>query len=97
MNRNDKYLGVVHDGKFQQLLPVPGPGDRTRFTGIQVQQAVTPERGELELSTYEGSAIMIHGHDHGKWVFSAEVFDEAGSILTAMVQEMFGGSASSSD
>jgi hypothetical protein len=33
---------------------------------------------------------MIRGHDGGGWIYSAEVIDEAGSILTAVVQRVFG-------
>jgi hypothetical protein len=97
MNGSDQFLGIVQDGKFQRLQPAPGSGGPARFTSIQPQQAVAPESGELDLTQHEGRAIMIRGHEQGEWVFSAEVVEEAGPILTAVVQELFGGKESWDD
>lgn len=87
MNDANKYLGIVQDGKFQQLIPT---GGSARFTSIQPQESVPPEGGELDLAQYEGSAVMLRGHDQGGWVYSAEVVDKAGPILTTMVRVVLG-------
>lgn len=86
----EQTLGIVQDGQFHVLAPKPVPGVRVRLTAIRMQEAIAPEAGELGLARYEGSAIMIHGRDAGGWVYSAAVVDEAGPILTAVVQEVFG-------
>jgi hypothetical protein len=52
--------------------------------------SVPPETAELDLSVYEGKAIMVHGHDGGGWIYSAMVIDQAGPILTAVVRKVFG-------
>jgi hypothetical protein len=87
---SEHFLGVVTNGKFQQLMPDPDSTAGKRFTSIEPQQSVLPKDRELKFDEYEGSAIMIQGHDHGDWVYSAEVIDKAGPILTAVVQRIFG-------
>ena len=81
------FIGVVENGKLRVLLPRPVD---VRFTGIQMQQAVSPETGELNLSEYEGCAIAIRGHDGGGWVYSARVTDKGGPIVTALVRQASG-------
>jgi hypothetical protein len=44
----------------------------------------------LDISPYEGNAIVVRGYDSGGWIYSAEVIDEAGPILTAVVLRVFG-------
>jgi hypothetical protein len=87
MNGNNHVLGIVQDGSFQPLAP---RGLSARLTTIQMQAAMPPESGELDLAEYEGKAIMVRGHDGGGWIYSAEVIDQAGPILTAVVQRVFG-------
>ena len=86
MNGNDLFLGIVQDGKFHSLSPKTASD---RLTNIQMQEARSPESGELDMTEYEGSAIMVRGHDGGGWIYSAEIVDKAGPILTAVVREVF--------
>jgi hypothetical protein len=58
-----------------------------------MQEAMPPEARELNLAEYEGQAIMVCGHDGGGWIYSAEIIDVAGPILTAVVQQVFGETA----
>lgn len=55
-----------------------------------MQESVPPETEELNLTEYEGKAIMARGHNSGGWIYSAEVIDQADPILTAVVQQVFG-------
>ena len=89
MNANGAFLGIVHEGQFHMLDPKPAGDIPTRLTTIQMQAAVPPESGELDLGTYEGKAIMVYGHDGGGWIYSAVVIDQAGPILTAVVRKVF--------
>jgi hypothetical protein len=90
MNGNDQFLGVVQDGAFELLAPYHAPGGSARLTAIPMQASVPPETAELDLSAYEGKAVMVRGHDGGGWIYSAAVIDQAGPILTAVVREVFG-------
>lgn len=91
MNGNDQFLGIVQNREFKLLVPDPGPiSVPIRLTGISMQEPVPPESRELDLAEYEGKAIMVRGHDGGGWIYSAVVIDQAGPILTAVVQKVFG-------
>lgn len=81
----------MENGEYALLAPSPGPIDvPIRLTGISMQESVPPESEELDLTEYEGKAIMVRGHSSGGWIYSAAVIDQAGPILTAVVQQMFG-------
>jgi hypothetical protein len=90
MNGNDQFLGIVQNGVFELLAPRRAPGGSVRLTSIPMQAAVSPESAELNLRVYDGKAIMVSGHDGGGWIYSAAVIDQAGPILTAVVQKVFG-------
>lgn len=90
MNGNDQFLGIVQNGECQLLAPYSPPSGSIRLTAIPMQAAQPPETAELDLTEYEGKAIMVRGHDGGGWIYSAEVIDQAGPILTAVVQRVFG-------
>ena len=89
MNGNDQFLGMVRNGAFELLAPYRAPGGSVRLTRIQMQEARPPESAELDLTEYEGKAIMVRGYGGGGWIYSAEVIDQAGPILTAVVQQVF--------
>jgi hypothetical protein len=89
MNGDTHFLGIVQNGKFEQVMPAPDTEDPARFTSIQMQEARSPESGELDLSPYEGMAIMISAHGESGWVHSAQVIDTAGPILTEVVKYIF--------
>jgi len=86
--RSGEFLGIVRQGAFHLLAPRGAMAPR--FTSIQMQEARAPESGELDLSGYEGRAIVISGHDGGGWVYSAGVTEAAGPVLTAVVVSAFG-------
>ena len=88
----DTILGAVNGGRFVPLETVPTAGEleELRLTSIAMQEARSPESGELDLSPYEGSALLVHGRKDSGWVYSAEVIDQAGPILTTVVLQVFG-------
>jgi hypothetical protein len=90
MNSYDQFLGIVQLEHFQILAPDHLIGESVRLTRIQMQESVPPESRELALTEYEGQATMVRGHYGGGWIYSAEVIDLAGPILTAVVQKVFG-------
>ncbi len=90
MNGSTRFLGTVHDGKLQVLLPEDSRGIEVRLTRIAVMEVIPPEAREVNLTEYENTAIMVHGLLMGEWICRAEVIDAAGPILTAVVQQVFG-------
>lgn len=89
------FLGIVQNDQFKLLrsehasLSEPTSGDSFRLTSIARQAAESPESGEIDLVKYGGSAIMVRGIDGEGWIYSAVVVDQAGPILTAVVQQVF--------
>ncbi|MCB9101750.1 MAG: hypothetical protein H6632_19605 [Anaerolineales bacterium] len=91
MNENNEFLGLVQNGQFLILLPESAdPGPNRLTTTIQMQEPRPPESAELSLREYEGSALMVRGTSGGGWIYSAEVIEVAGPILTAVVSRLFG-------
>ena len=90
MKGNDRFLGTVQAEEFRILWPEQAAGGSVRLTSITMQAAQPPESREIDLIEYEGQAIMVRGHDGGKWIYSAEVIDQAGPILTTVVRHIFG-------
>ena len=83
-------LGIVKEGKFHPVWPEESFMGTIRLTQIQMQEARSPESGEIDLSKHEGSAIMVAGHGGGGgWLYSARVIDSAGPIVTLLVKEKF--------
>jgi hypothetical protein len=90
MSTIDQFLGMVQLGRFQILSPSHAVGEAVRLTGIQMQEAVPPETREIDLTQYEGSALMVSGHYGGGWIYAARIVESAGPILTAVVMQVFG-------
>jgi hypothetical protein len=90
MNHQDLFLGIVQNRQFHPLGSKFPLGSSIRLTHIQMQTAMSPESGELDLTQYEGSAIMVQGHSGGGWIYTAQIIDKAGPILTAVVKRVFG-------
>ena len=87
---NEEYIGIIKDGSFMALSPESVAGMRLRLTRAAMQASFPPEHEELDLTEYEGRAIMIRGHGGGgEWVWSTEVIDVAGPILTETVRKFF--------
>lgn len=86
---NEEYISIVKDGAFVALSPESVAGIRLRLTRAAMQVSFPQEHEELDLTEYEGKAIMIRGHGGGEWVRSTEVVDVAGPIFTETVRKLF--------
>jgi hypothetical protein len=93
MNTNERFLGIVQDGRLHILLPERSRGTEARLTSMGMQAAMPPEMQEIDLAPHEEKALMVEGHDGGGWIYSAQVIDEAGPILTAVVRRLFASEA----
>jgi hypothetical protein len=85
----ERHLGIVQGGQLMPLRPEGTEVTPLRLTEIAVMAAMTPESGELDLTEHEGAALLVAGHRDGDWIYSAEIVDVAGPILTSVVQVVF--------
>lgn len=90
MSLNNQYLGRVEVERFKILLPASAAGTYRRLTTMGMQVAQPPELMELHLDEYEGQFIMVSGHADNEWIWSAEVIEVAGPILTAVAEQVLG-------
>ncbi len=81
-----RMLGVVERGHFIPLDPERGAAMPVRLTRMPMQAARAPESDEIDLSAFEGRAIVIWGHDGGGWVYSAQVEGAVDPISAALVR-----------
>lgn len=79
-------LGIVKNGTFIEVetkMPL-------KLTDVFMQEARTPESGLLNLTQYEGKAIMVLNQQaDDEWVWGSEVNEVAGPILTKVIKKAF--------
>jgi len=85
-----EVMGLVRRGELVLSVPSGRPDPTVRLTRVPSQAAEAAEAAELDLSQYEGRAIMVRGDDQGRWIHSAEIVDVAGPILSAVVERLSG-------
>ncbi|WP_143170964.1 hypothetical protein [[Phormidium ambiguum] IAM M-71] len=69
-------------------MPDSMAGSYRRLTTMRMPEAQPPELDEIHLNEYEGQAILVNGYADEVWIWSAEVVEVAGSILTILVKQM---------
>jgi hypothetical protein len=84
-----RILGIVRDKQLRRLTPIRDLGLGCRLSR-EAANAAAPERGEIDLSRYEGSAILVEGEPRDFWVYSASVIEQGGPIVTELVQYVLG-------
>lgn len=85
----DQFLGYVNEGTFY-LLPAEFYLDfPVRLTAMPMYAAALPESSEFWLDEWEGQVVMVEGYDGGGWIYSAEMTDKAGPILSFLVMHEF--------
>jgi len=85
-----RFIGVVEAGEFSIFNPPNASGKTVRLTRISIQASRPPESDEIDLVGYEGRAIMVCGHEESGWIYSAKIVDQAGPIVAALVEKVFG-------
>jgi hypothetical protein len=90
----EKFLGIVENSRFSILMPRP-QCCTVKLTRISKPASIAEElvaSHEINLSEYEGKAIMVTGAlpEHKGWLYEANVIDQAGPILSEVVKETFG-------
>ncbi|MDD1758171.1 MAG: hypothetical protein LUQ22_05510 [Methanotrichaceae archaeon] len=86
---DEDYLGLVKDRNLLLLIPESEAGNVVRLTEMPMQAALPLEAQEIDLKKHESKAIMVRGRYGGGWIYSAEIIDLAGPILSALVQKVF--------
>jgi hypothetical protein len=84
------YLGLVEIEKFTLLLPESGVGTHRRLTTLSRDDNQPPELNELHLSEYEDQVLLVRGVADGNWIWSAEIVEVAGPIMSMLVKHLFG-------
>jgi hypothetical protein len=90
VNGEEQFLCMVNEGKVTILLPESEAGNVVRLTEMPMQTAIPPEAQEISVKKHDGKAIMVNGQYGGGWIYSTEMVDLAGPILSALVQKVFG-------
>jgi hypothetical protein len=82
-------LGLVEGGELQILAPANSAGGAARLTQISMVEAVGPTSREIDLQPYEGTILIVRGHDGGGWIYEAEIVEEGGPLLTSIVRRVY--------
>ena len=88
-NGREQILGLVENGRVRVVFPSMGSPLGLRLTTIQRQEARSVESGEVDLTAYEGDAILIEGIRDSGWIYEARIVDHASPILTLLVRRAF--------
>ena len=89
MSGEEEYIGIVENGQLSVLTPDWNsfvPVSPTRMPSKQA--AISPEAAAIDIKVYEGKAVMISGRKEDDCIYSAEVIDEAGPIVAALIRRM---------
>jgi hypothetical protein len=85
-NNNSEILGIIKDGSFI----VVETNETKKLTSTGIVQAVTPESGLINVTEYEGKAILVSSeHIDNEWIFGATIIDIADPIETKLVEKIF--------
>lgn len=83
---SSNIIGIVKDGFFI----VAETNETKKLTSIAPMEAVTPESGLVNLTQYEGKAILVSSpHNDNEWIFDPTIIDIADPIVTKLVEEVF--------
>lgn len=84
----DVHLGLVHDQRF---VPLDRLGQPLRLTAVPLRENVDPEAAEIGLSDWEGLLIAVTGQRDECWVYSVEIREKAGYVVSGAVRRLWGG------
>jgi len=87
---NTGFLGIVREGALRTLATEKASAPASlRLTRRTLNDERSPDDDELDLAAYEGLALLVRGVERNGWVYSAVVVEEAGLILSTVVQRVF--------
>jgi hypothetical protein len=72
-----RLLVLVRSGRPLALSSTPNAAPLRsvplRATSIAMQEARSPEAGEMDLAPWEGKLLLLEGRDSGGWLYSARI------------------------
>lgn len=87
INDSSDIIGIVKDGSFI----VAETNETKKLTSVGLVDATTPESGLINITQYEGKAILVSSPQisDNEWLFGATIIDIADPIVTKLVKEVF--------
>lgn len=87
INDSSDIIGIVKDGSFI----VAETNETKKLTSVGLVEATTPESGLINLTQYEGKAILVSSPQisDNEWLFGATIIDIADPIVTKLVKDVF--------
>jgi len=82
---DDSFVGFVQQGRFLKLTPCEPVQQEVRLTSVSMENAMSAEARELDLTKYEGKVIVVCGHDSGGWIYSATVAEIASPLIAEFI------------
>ena len=84
INDFSNIIGIVKDGSFI----VAETNETKKLTSVGLVEAPTPESGLINLTQYEGKAILVSSPQlsENEWIFGATIIDIADPIVTKLVK-----------
>ena len=89
MQSIDQVLGIVKNSAFYRISPKLDIQSPTKLTTISIIEAIHPDAMSLNLSKYEGSFIVVEGHDRDGYIWEARVVEQAGPSVSALLRKAF--------
>ena len=86
----ERFLGLVSAGELRLTGMPPGTPVQPRLTKIAMQQAQSPESAEIDLAPYNGSFVLLSGHDGGGWIYGAHIERAVGQATTVLLRYAYG-------
>jgi hypothetical protein len=90
LTEHGELLGLVQRGELLIVAPAASAGSTARLTEISMVESVGPESREISLLPYEGLVLVVSGQDGGGWIYEAEVVEQGGPLISAIVQRAYG-------
>jgi hypothetical protein len=82
----NEIIGLVENGNFidadsKKIL---------KLTRAHIMEAITPDAKQIDLTDYEGKAILVSFRQiDDEWVYAAAITDVADPILTKVIKKVF--------
>jgi hypothetical protein len=90
MTDKGEFAGKVTGGMLRLLSPPSLLGEYAQLTTRAREEAVSPETGIIDIRNYETLVIAVTGNFGGEWIYSAAVTEEAGPILSGLIDGLEG-------
>jgi hypothetical protein len=83
---SNQILGIIKDGSFFSTETKK----MMTLTTVHMQEARSRESGKIDLSQYEGKAILVsYQQISDDWVWGTEIIETAGLILALLIRKVF--------